>query len=125
MAGPAGADQFVFTPGSQFATNTVVKFNAAKGDEVVLDNLVPVGVDPFAAGYLKIQTTTGLGGTTTNNSGAWTYTTGALSAGMQTKTAAATDAAGNVSATWHSATEWRWCAIIRMPFSTLGCWPKR
>jgi Bacterial Ig-like domain len=42
--------------------------------------------------------TTDLGATTTNGSGAWTYTTGALSTGMQTITATATDAAGNVSA---------------------------
>ena len=56
LVGGTGADQFVFAPGSQFATNTVFNFNAAKGDEIVLDNLVPVGADPFASGYLKIQT---------------------------------------------------------------------
>jgi hypothetical protein len=59
LIGGAGADQFVFAPGSQFATNTVVNFNAAKGDEVVLTNLVPTGVNPFTAGYLKIQTSGG------------------------------------------------------------------
>jgi hypothetical protein len=54
LIGGAGADLFVFTPGSQFATNEIVDFNTTQGDKIVLDNLVLVGVDPFAAGYLKI-----------------------------------------------------------------------
>ena len=40
---------------------------------------------------------TDLGTATTNSSGAWTYTTGALANGSQSFTATATDAAGNVS----------------------------
>ena len=40
---------------------------------------------------------THLGTATTNGSGAWTYTTGALANGSQSFTATATDGAGNVS----------------------------
>ena len=60
MTGGAGADTFVFVPGSQYASNTVTDFNAAQGDKVVVANLAPAGVNPFTAGYLKI-TTTGAG----------------------------------------------------------------
>jgi FG-GAP-like repeat len=59
LTGGTGATQFVFSAGAQYAANTVTNFNAAKGDEVVLPNLVPTGVNPFTAGYLKIQTSGG------------------------------------------------------------------
>ena len=67
-------------------------------DTVSRDTVVLSGTAEAGSIITVYDGTTNLGATTTNSSGAWTYTTGALSAGMQTITATATDAAGNVSA---------------------------
>ena len=59
LTGGSGANQFVFSSGAQYATNTVTNFDAAKGDTIVLVNLVPVTVTNPFAGYLQIQTSNG------------------------------------------------------------------
>ena len=75
------------------------------GDAIVNTNeiaLTGTAVDPDIAGASDLvsiyEGTTLLGTTTTNASGAWSYTTGALSAGAYAFTATVTDAAGKTSA---------------------------
>ncbi len=69
------------------------------GDTINSNNSVTLSGTAAANATITLYDgATDLGTTTANGSGAWTYTTGALTAGSQAFTATATDVAGNVSA---------------------------
>jgi parallel beta-helix repeat protein len=71
---------------------------AISGD-TVSGNVVKLNGTAEANSTITVfDNSTRLGTATTNGSGAWTFTTGALATGSQSFTATATDAAGNVSA---------------------------
>ena len=67
------------------------------GDTVNVNTVTLTGTAEANSTITVFDNTTQLGTATTNSSGAWTYTTGALANGSQSFTATATDGAGNVS----------------------------
>ena len=69
------------------------------GDHITNDNTLTLTGTAEANSTVKVYDgATLLGSAVTNSSGAWTYTTAALSDGAHNLTATATDAAGNTSA---------------------------
>ena len=66
-------------------------------DTVSVNTVALTGTAEANSTITVFDNSTKLGTTTTNSSGAWTFTTGALANGSQSFTATATDGAGNVS----------------------------
>ena len=79
---------------ASFSTDT-----GTVGDGITSDNTLTLTGTAEANSTVKVYDgATLLGSATANGSGAWSYTTGALSNGAHSLTATATDAAGNTSA---------------------------
>jgi hypothetical protein len=93
------------TPPTQPTTPDIPKIDAfsndsgVAGDHITNDNTVTLTGKAVANSTIKVfDGTTQVGTTTTNSSGAWSYTTAALKDGSHSLTAKATNASGTTSA---------------------------
>ena len=84
--------------GSPAIDTTTPAVPVLSGDTVNGNTVTLNGTAEAGSKVTVFDNSTKLGTATTNSSGAWTYTTGALASGSQSFTATTTDAAGNVSA---------------------------
>ena len=83
--------------GSPAIDTTTPAAPVISGDTVSGNTVTLTGTAEANSAITVFDNATQLGTATTNSSGAWTYTTGALANGSQSFTATATDGAGNVS----------------------------
>ena len=83
--------------GSPAIDTTTPAAPVISGDTVNVNTVTLTGTAEANSTITVFDNATQLGTATTNSSGAWTYTTGALANGSQSFTATATDGAGNVS----------------------------
>ena len=83
--------------GSPAIDTTAPAAPVISGDTVNGNTVTLTGTAEANSAITVFDNATQLGTATTNSSGAWTYTTGALANGSQSFTATATDGAGNVS----------------------------